>query len=134
MEFKVEARSKKTRAFIEALMPSMIKQLKLTNSRKAVLVKVDSEIDSMGLTIPINEVDTYLVVIRNQSLRDTGLTLAHEMVHVQQMARGILKNLKSGARTWQGRRYAKETKYMNQPWELMAFARQEIILRRALEE
>ena len=68
MEFKVEAASHLRRKFLTAIMPSMIEQLGLTNSKKAVVVK-----------------------------------------------------------------YGKKTKYLDMPWELDAFARQEIILRRAIE-
>jgi hypothetical protein len=32
-----------------------------------------------------------------------------------------------------GRRYTKKTRYLDQPWEQDAFARQEIIVRRAIE-
>ena len=39
MEFLVETRSVKKRKFIEAILPSMIKQLKLENSKKVLLVE-----------------------------------------------------------------------------------------------
>jgi hypothetical protein len=61
-----------------------------------------------------------------------GLTLAHEMIHVQQMARGILKTVK-GINYWRGRKYSKKTKYLDMPWEIGAFSRQEIIFRRSIE-
>jgi len=130
MEFMVEARSTKTRKFFEAILPSMIEQLNLQNSRKLLMVKVDS-IPSQGVTIPMEGLDTYLVVINKQDITQMGLTLAHEMVHVKQMAKGILKSHAKGNK-WNGKLYSKKTKYLDQPWEQDAFAKQELIFRRAI--
>jgi hypothetical protein len=133
MDFVVEARSQKTKKFFEAILPSMIRQLKLENSRKLLMVKVD-RIDTQGVTIPIDDIDTYLVVVNPASrITDMGLTLAHEMVHVKQMAKGILKSVAKG-QTWGGKLYTKKTKYLDQPWEQDAFAKQELIFRRAIDE
>jgi hypothetical protein len=133
MDFVVEARSQKTKQFFEAILPSMIRQLKLENSRKLLMVKVD-RIDTQGVTIPIDDIDTYLVVVNPASrITDMGLTLAHEMVHVKQMAKGILKSVAKG-QTWGGKLYTKKTKYLDQPWEQDAFAKQELIFRRAIDE
>lgn len=133
MEVLVESSNRKTKKFLESLLPSMIDQLGLKSRRKALLVKIDNDITSMGLTIPIDAVDMYLIVIRPQSLKEMGLTLAHEMVHVRQMAKGTLKVLGNGANRWAGKVYGNQTAYLDMPWELDAFARQEIILRRAIE-
>jgi hypothetical protein len=134
MEFKVEAASHLRRKFLTAIMPSMIEQLGLTNSKKAVVVKVDSDCaDHMGCTINFDAFDAYLIVIKPASLKSIGLTLAHEMVHVKQMAKGTLKPRGGGVNIWAGKKYGKKTKYLDMPWELDAFARQEIILRRAIE-
>ena len=132
MEFVVEARSQKTRKFFEAILPSMIKQLKLTNSRKFLIVKTD-KIDSQGVTIPMDEIDTYLVVVNPAKIEAMGITLAHEMVHVRQMAKGILKSGPKGT-IWNGKHFSKRTKYLDQPWEMDAFAKQELVFRRAISD
>jgi hypothetical protein len=133
MEFKVDGNSAKKRKFIEAILPSMIEQLGLTNSRKAVLVRLESDCEGMGMTVPMDIIDSYVVVIQpRMSIKDIGLTLAHEMVHVRQMAKGTLKTI-NGTHYWAGKRYTKRTKYLDQPWEVDAFARQEIIFRKAVE-
>jgi len=67
------------------------------------------------------------------SLINMATTLAHEMVHVRQLAKGQLKYLPREAKLWMGRRYTSKTRYLDQPWEQDAFARQEIIVRRAIE-
>jgi len=55
------------------------------------------------------------------------------MVHVKQFAKGQLRT-EGQVRYWNGKRYRKNTKYLDQPWEQEAFARQEILFRRAIEE
>ena len=59
--------------------------------------------------------------------------LAHEMVHVRQLAKGIMKFAPNEVRYWKGKRYTKKTKYLDMPWELDAFSKQEILLRRAID-
>jgi hypothetical protein len=141
MEYLVEATNKHTHKFIESLMPSMIEQLGLTRSRRAVLIKVTDEIEDgmQGATLNIEIADCYLVLIKQPkritkaSLLEMGTTLAHEMVHVRQLAKGQMKFLPNQARIWMGKRYNKRTHYLDQPWELDAFARQEILFRKAIE-
>lgn len=133
MNFIVQSRSKKTKKFFEAILPSMIRQLNLDNSRKCLIVKTD-RIDSQGVTLPFEEIDTYLVVVNStKRLTDMGITLAHEMVHVRQMAKGKFKSLPNG-NTWNGKLYTKKTKYLDQPWEQDAFAKQELVFRRAIND
>ena len=141
MEYLVEAKNDNARKFIDCLMPSIIDQLGLTRSRRAVLVKVTDEIEEgmQGATLDIRVADCYLVLIKQPrrvtkaSLLDMGTTLAHEMVHVRQLAKGQMKFLPNQARIWMGKRYSKKTHYLDQPWELDAFARQEILFRKAIE-
>ena len=135
MNFIVQSRSKRTKKFFEAILPSMIRQLNLTNSRKCLIVKTD-RIDSQGVTLPFDEIDTYLVVVNStKRLTDMGITLAHEMVHVRQMAKGTLKSVAKGYSTWNGKLYnSKKIKYLDQPWEQDAFAKQELIFRRAIND
>ena len=141
MEYLVEATNPKVSMFLDSLMPSMITQLGLTRSRRAVLIKVTDEIedDMQGSTLNIEIADCYLVLIKQPkrvtkaSLLEMGTTLAHEMVHVRQLAKGQMKFLPNQARIWMGKRYNKRTHYLDQPWELDAFARQEIVFRKAIE-
>lgn len=133
MEFLVKG-SKRNKKFVEAILPSLIDQLNLTNSRKALVVQIENDgTDNMGSTIPVDALDSYIVVIKpHRKLKDIGFTLAHEMVHVRQMAKGILKPAKNGT-IWAGKHYSKKTKYLEMPWELDAFAKQEILFRKAID-
>ena len=51
MEFYVEA-GPKTKKFIESILPSMLSQLGLTNSKKLLMIKMDSELKDMGPLCP----------------------------------------------------------------------------------
>lgn len=135
MEYLVTARNEKKRKFLDAIMPSMIKQLGLKTSRACVVIRVANECEGMGMTVPMEGLDSYVIIINPKlKLKEAGLTLAHEMVHVRQMARGFLKTAKNGSAQWCGKTYSKKTKYLEMPWELDAFARQEIIFRKAIDE
>ena len=133
MDIRVEARSPKKKKFIEAILPSIVTQLGLNNSRKSVFIKLEQDCEGMGYTVPIDVLDSYVVIIKpSLSIKDIGLTLAHEMVHVRQMAKGILK-VENGVSYWRGKKYSKKTKYLDMPWEQDAFSKQELIFRRAVE-
>lgn len=123
-------------------MPSYISQLKLENSKRAVLVRIsdcDLPEENEGGTIYVDVADCYVVMIKlpkkitANSLMTMAGVLAHEMVHVRQLAKGQLVFGKNEARTWMGKRYTKKTKYLDQPWEIDALSRQELLLRRAIE-
>ena len=136
MEFRVEG-SRRNKKFVEALLPSMFRQLKLENSTKAVVIRIADECgDNSGITVDLSAATgCYMIVIKpNRRLKEIGLTLAHELVHVKQMAKGTLKSTRSGAHIWSGKTYSKRTEYLSMPWEVEAFSRQELILRRAIEE
>lgn len=134
MEFIVKSRSAKTKKFVEHIMPKLIKQLGLENSRKYVYVDVSKSGPgggNEGVTMPLPGLDTYVVSIKPGKLEAMGVTLAHEMVHVKQMARGKLRPVK-GFNIWNGKKYANKTKYLDRPWEIEAFSKQELLFRRAI--
>lgn len=145
MEFDIDSKNTKLGQFIQSLMPSMIEQLSLTRSQRAVLVKVTNDVTDLeegmhGATLNIELADCYLVLLKQPkritkaSLLEMGVTLAHEMVHVRQLAKGQMKFLPNQNRVWMGKRYTSKTHYLDQPWEIDAFSRQELIFRRAIEQ
>jgi len=134
MDYLVEAHSKQKKQFIEAILPSMIEQLGLTNTRKSLVIRLEKDCEQMGYTVPVDILDSYVVVIKpTMSIKSIGITLAHEMVHVRQFAKGILK-VKNGVNYWKGKKFTKRTKYLDQPWEQDAFAKQELVFRKAITE
>lgn len=134
MEFAVKSRSKKCKMIVEAILPSIIKQLNLTKSKKFLLVEISKHVgeDNDGCTVDLPLIDSIVVTVKPAPAHLLGITLAHEMVHVKQLARGILRT-NQGKKYWRGQFYSNRTKYMNRPWELEAFAKQEILFRRAIE-
>ena len=132
MQYHIEARGK-TKQYIEGLLPSMLSQLSLTRSRQLLHIIVDRDIEHTGQTVPLSGIDTVLVVLKpTRNWVDLGVTLAHELTHVAQFAKGQLKPTAKG-RLWKGKLYKANHPYLDQPWEIQAFARQEIIFRRAIE-
>ena len=132
MEFHVDGRGQ-TKRFVESLLPSMLEQLKLTTSKKFLHVMIDRDLEDLGTTVPLNGLDTYLVVIKPQKDKTLlGATLAHELTHVAQFAKGTLQLTPRG-KLWKGKYYGRRVPYLDQPWEIQAFAKQEIIMRRAIE-
>lgn len=134
MDFFVRTRSKQTKDFIERIVPSMIKQLGLRRSKKLLFIKIARSglEDNDGLTSYISHLGAIVILLKPQSLERLGVTLAHEMVHVKQLANGRLKSI-NGVNYWNGKRYSSRTKYLNQPWEIEAFSKQELIFRRAID-
>ena len=132
MEYHIEAGAK-TRRYIEAVLPSMLAQLKLNRSRKLLMIKVDQDLAEQGTTIPLTGLDTFLVVLKpTRNWINLGVTLAHELTHVAQFAQGTLQIAQKG-KLWKGRLYKNNHPYLDQPWEIQAFAKQEIVFRRAIE-
>lgn len=132
MEYYIEAGAR-TRRYIEAVLPSMLAQLGLDRSRKLLMIKVDPELEELGTTVPLSGIDTMLVVLKpTRNWANLGVTLAHELTHVAQFAKGTLQVAKKG-KLWKGRLYKNDHPYLDQPWEIQAFARQELIFRRAIE-
>jgi len=134
MYYTVKTRSKKTKAFIEHIMPSMIKQLGLARFNKLVMIDITNDVGdgNDGVTVPLPGLDSYVIAIKPRKWQEMGVTLAHEMVHVKQLAQGTLK-AENGVKIWRGKKYRKNTKYLNMPWELEALAKQEIIFRKAID-
>ena len=132
MEYHIEAGAK-TRRYIESMLPSMMTQLGLNRSRRLLMIKVDQSLTELGTTVPMMGIDTFLVVLKpTRNLVNLGITLAHELTHVSQFANGTLQVTPKGKK-WKGKFYPTAHPYLDQPWEVQAFARQEIVFRKAIE-
>lgn len=139
MEYVLDIKSATKRKWLDALMPGIIKELGLERSQHVVLITTvpDCGDGNEGATIELPGIGGYIVTLtatNKRSLKDLTITLCHEMVHVKQMATGLLKSVKGG-HTWAGKFYsAKKTKYLDMPWEIQAFSKQELILRRVITQ
>ena len=131
MEFQVQSRSPTLKRYVEALMPSLIKQLKLERSRKFVLIEIAKGItpDATGSTTNLPGLDSYVIALKPQKWADLGSTLAHEMVHVKQFARGHYRQeVTKGSvqHFWMGKKVSAE--YIKRPWEVEAFSRESLLV------
>jgi hypothetical protein len=134
MEYYIETRSVKTRKFIEAILPSMLEQTKLTNNKRLLHIKFDRDFEDLGTMVPLLGIDTFLIVIKpTRNMHELGVTLAHELIHVAQVAKGKLRFVPRGC-IWQGKFYNRKVSYLSKPWEVQAFREQELLFRRAVEE
>lgn len=132
MQFEIDTRSKQKKLFLEKLMPSFINQLKLEKNRCSVIVTLQSDCDDDGLTSPLMGLNMYFIVLNSkQNIMNLAVSLGHEMVHVSQMAKGMLKTGSKGTTYWKGKRYSKNVPYLDRPWEIQAFSKQELLFRRA---
>jgi hypothetical protein len=131
MDFTIAGYSKRDK-FIASMLPSMLSQLKLGSSKRSLMVKVTVECEHEGSTTCVPEINAYLVLLKPATYVQMALTLAHELVHVKQFATGKLKAY-DGGHVWSGSTYPDSTPYLDQPWEVQAYAKQEIIMRRSFE-
>lgn len=116
-------------------MPSLLRQLKLDTRRGSILVSLQADCADAGVTVPMPGTGMYFVVLNPKpAIEALGVTLAHELVHVAQMSRGTLRGAARGATIWAGVRYPSSVPYLDRPWEIQAFAQQELLLRRAINE
>ena len=87
--------------------------------------------DSLGYAIPSDYADLHrprefdVDINKQQKLRRLLETVAHEMVHVKQFARGELyESVRRNKHRWQGKWLNSDPKYWDQPWEIEAHGRE----------
>lgn len=133
MRYEVFSNSPAKRKLILGILPSVLSQLKIERSTFSLQVFTSPNILSTGLTALDEESKLISVFISSGlHLKETGIAFCHEMVHAKQLISGKLKRT-ADKFTWAGKSFCLKTKYMDRPWELQAFAKQEIIFRRSIE-
>lgn len=140
MEFKVEADSKRIQRVFKRMMPQAIQVLGLEKSQAAVFLKFTHETVpeiAEGYTRYLEGADCYMIIIKPppRLTHDAALltlqTLVHEMIHVRQMIKGLLKH--DNGKIWRGKRYPKNIPWIESPWEIDAMAKTDITVRKILE-
>ena len=129
MDFNVSMRKGQRREFIEAAVAFYIKELNLTRSRYLLTVLTDKTlITEHGCNGGVIQAGTDIIGMVLDSrlpLQQLVLTIAHEMVHVKQIARGRLQNRvvnREMINVWGGQAYTQaDLAYHKRPWELEAF-------------
>ena len=129
MEPYVEMRKGAKRDFVEACTKFYIKELNLTNSRyELVIINEPNMMKTKGLNGGIMQYGPREICIRLESrlsLFQLTLTLAHERVHVKQVAKGRLRTeLRDDKMVnyWLGKEM--DVEYYFRPWEREAWAQE----------
>lgn len=130
MEIQVTCRSQERKEFLESCARFFAKELKLKQSRYKVTIRsvynLGKDRGSRGEVFQCGDRHIYMVLDSRLSMTQLLLTLAHEMVHVKQIARGQYRGqLARNGRLlsiWRG--VPVRAVYEKRPWEIEAFSRQ----------
>lgn len=130
MEIEVCSRSQDRKEFILEVSRFFREQLNLKNSKYVLTIQTVNRLlkehGSYGMVCRTGEQHVSMFVDSRLSLDKLVETLAHEMVHVKQIARGQLRTVvgERGRKhqQWLGRRV--RCNYWNAPWELEAYRRE----------
>ena len=130
MLFSFPGRRSQTRDYIESVVRFLAQELKLENSSWALEVHTQrgmaKQNDVRGCVTRVGP--KYLLMYLDSALdvERLTITIAHEMVHVKQYAKGQIQ-FKHGRKTpnWMGKKSKKH--YYEQPWELEAFTKERIL-------
>lgn len=133
MQVEIIGRKTVTKTLVDNLTRFYVKELKLTNSKYSLYVQMvpnlTKECGYKGAVIKIDDSTLSMAVDSRLNITELVITVAHEMVHVKQYAKGQLKTyIKRNGKTgfkWCGKAY--DAAYYDQPWELEAFGRERIL-------
>lgn len=133
MEIQVVTSSKAKRELIESVASLFAQSLKLENSKYTLTIGTIAGLakaDKMnGMVCLIAPKCLFMTLDSRLSFHDLLITLAHEMIHVKQYAKGQLKLVVSSrgkfSFSWMGKKHIGE--YYDCPWELEAFSRERIL-------
>jgi hypothetical protein len=134
MEIKIVSRSTRRKITIDLTTQFLRKELKLENSKFALTINTISglrkEHGFNGMVAHTGERDITMIVDSRLGEGDLIQCIAHEMVHVKQIAKGQLTIDKRNNQLWLGQRV--NTVYHERPWEQEAFSRERLLAARAL--
>lgn len=130
MEINVPGRKSATKALIESAAKFLTKELNLQRSTYRLDILTEPGMaKNEGMRGVVHKLGPkYLVMIVDSKLDVERLiiTLAHEMVHVKQYARGQVKASRScKTHYWMGKNVRKD--YYNQPWEIEAYSKERVL-------
>ena len=130
MEIEIAARASLTKTVIETCVEIFKKELKLQNSKYSLVILTDRGMSKRdgcrGSVFQVGPKALGMVIDTAMSTENLVITIAHEMVHVKQYARGQIahgKNLKS--KFWMGQKI--KSQYYDSPWEIEAYSRERVL-------
>lgn len=127
MDIQVVGRKSATKSIIEQSVKFFAKELNLDNSKYTLLVMTERGMSKndgcRGVVSKLGPKCLSMIIDSDLDMERLIITLAHEMVHVKQYARGQVKSSKSRkTHYWMGKKIRKD--YYNQPWEVEAFSKE----------
>lgn len=130
MDIIVTARKSPTRALIENCLEFYKRELKLTNSSYSLVVMTDRGMGTKegmrGVVYKLGPKVIGMVIDTALDMERLIITMAHEMVHVKQYARGQITHSKSmKSKYWMGKRVRAD--YYDQPWEIEAYSKERVL-------
>ena len=130
MEIEIAARASITKTVIETCVALFKKELKLENSKYSLVILTDRGMSKRdgcrGSVFQVGLKALGMVIDTAMSIENLIITIAHEMVHVKQYARGQIKhgkNLKS--KFWMGQK--NKSQYYDSPWEIEAYSKERVL-------
>jgi hypothetical protein len=136
MDIQLNIRSSGTRELIGMIVKFFEQELKLKNSKWTLDVHTKRgmriEDGARGCVTYMGPKHLVMFIDSGLDMERLILTIAHEMVHVKQYARGQITH-KPGGKTyyWMGKKVRK--KYFEQPWELEAFSKERILANKVFQ-
>jgi hypothetical protein len=130
MEIEIVARASITKTVIQTCVELFKKELKLENSKYSLVILTDRGMSKRdgcrGSVFQVGPKALGMVIDTAMNIENLIITIAHEMVHVKQYARGQIthgKNLKS--KFWMGQKI--KSQYYDSPWEVEAYSRERVL-------
>jgi hypothetical protein len=137
MKIKVLTRSKRLPEFLEKTAKFYAKELNIHKSKYTICIVTDKSIiedGNNGLCAKTGDKEITIGLYSRLGVAKMMTTLAHEMVHAKQLARGQLKaEIKRGKAVhhWLGKKMNLD--YLDRPWEREAFMRQSTLVENLIE-
>ena len=136
MEIEIASRASITKTVIETCVELFKKELKLENSKYSLVILTDRGMSKRdgcrGTVFQVGPKALGMVLDTAVNLENLIITIAHEMVHVKQYARGQIKhgkNLKS--KLWMGQRI--KAQYYDSPWEIEAYSKERVLANKVFQ-
>lgn len=128
MQYTVQGFKGRKYRNLVAFAQSYIEQLNLNKSAGKLFILQDESPDALGRAIDTGFGEYIIFLSPKMNLPTLLQTLAHEMVHIKQYAKGHLKIKNLGVK-WCGKmyKYSDNHAYSARPWELEAM-RKEVVL------
>ena len=128
MNIVVHSKSAGKQALVTATAHLYKQELRLESSKYTVEIQFKKGLASgLGMKGSVCEIaPKHILMLLDSNLKDDRLfeTLAHEMIHVKQYAKGQYKAVRT-KRFWMGQHV--KAKYYDQPWEQEAMSKEKLL-------